>query len=143
MSARTVLPVIAVGWPVQTCQKFGPLVLQICSGWGPGRRRSGPWGERNSCCYISALGQFGVRRKWGKSPGGFGDPPYGSAVGRQKMAEFRAFRSDSERMLHLRARTFAPLTQFGDGVPLRGRFTGCACGAGRAGNLVGNRDVRA
>src|SRR4051794_9668466 len=27
MSARTVLPVIAVGWPVQTCQKFGPLVL--------------------------------------------------------------------------------------------------------------------
>src|SRR4051794_35812659 len=28
MSARTVLPVIAVGWPVQTCQKFGPLVSQ-------------------------------------------------------------------------------------------------------------------
>src|SRR4051794_7228095 len=27
MSTRTVLPVIAVGWPVQTCQKFGPLVL--------------------------------------------------------------------------------------------------------------------
>src|SRR3954471_10216542 len=27
MSARTVPPVIAVGWPVQTCQKFGPLVL--------------------------------------------------------------------------------------------------------------------
>src|SRR4051812_36522352 len=27
MSARTVLPVIAVGWSVQTCQKFGPLVL--------------------------------------------------------------------------------------------------------------------
>jgi hypothetical protein len=26
------------------------------------------------------------------------------------MAEFRAYRSDSERMLHLRARTFAPLT---------------------------------
>src|SRR4051794_21737170 len=26
MLARTVLPVIAVGWPVQTCQKFGPLV---------------------------------------------------------------------------------------------------------------------
>src|SRR4051812_22387476 len=28
MSARTVLPVIAVGWSVQTCQKFGPLVSQ-------------------------------------------------------------------------------------------------------------------
>jgi hypothetical protein len=26
------------------------------------------------------------------------------------MAEFRAIRSDSERMLHLRARIFAPLT---------------------------------
>src|SRR3954453_15964357 len=48
--------------------------------------------------------------KRGKSPGGFGDRPYRSAVGRQKLAEFRAIRSDSERMLHLRARTFAPLT---------------------------------
>jgi hypothetical protein len=48
--------------------------------------------------------------KRGKSPGGFGDRPYRSAVGRQKMAEFRAIRSDSERMLHVRARTFAPLT---------------------------------
>jgi hypothetical protein len=27
------------------------------------------------------------------------------------MAEFRAYRSDCERMLQLRARTFAPLTQ--------------------------------
>jgi len=27
------------------------------------------------------------------------------------MAEFRALRSDFERMLHLRARTFAPFTQ--------------------------------
>src|SRR4051812_2775040 len=33
MSARTVLPVIAVGWPVQTCQKFGPLVLQAWSAY--------------------------------------------------------------------------------------------------------------
>jgi hypothetical protein len=29
------------------------------------------------------------------------------------MAEFRALRSDFERMLHLRARTFAPITQNG------------------------------
>ena len=50
-------------------------------------------------------------RKRGKTPGGFGDRPYRSAVERQKMAEFRAFRSDCERMLHLRARTFAPLTR--------------------------------
>ena len=48
--------------------------------------------------------------KRGKSPGGFGDGPHRSVGECQKMAEFRAYRSDSERMLHLRARTFAPLT---------------------------------
>src|SRR3954451_22516014 len=52
----------------------------------------------------------GIPSKWGKSPGELGDRPRRSAVGRQKMAEFRALRSDFERMLHLRARTFAPLT---------------------------------
>jgi hypothetical protein len=50
-----------------------------------------------------------VSREWGKSPGGFGDRSYRSAAGRQKMAEFHDFRSDFERMLHLRARTFAHL----------------------------------
>src|SRR3954451_14194560 len=35
MSARTVLPVIAVGWPVQTCQKFGPLVSHPPSAFVP------------------------------------------------------------------------------------------------------------
>src|SRR6478609_8833991 len=49
-------------------------------------------------------------RKWGKSPGRFGDRPYRSAIGRQKLAESRARCSDFERMLHLRARTFAPIT---------------------------------
>src|SRR5437660_808660 len=44
--------------------------------------------------------------KWGKSPGEFGDHPYRSVIGRQKMAEFRALRLGFERMLHLRARTF-------------------------------------
>ena len=52
----------------------------------------------------------GVAGKWGKSPGGFGDRPYRFAGGHQKMAEFRAPRSDFEHMLHLRARTFAPFT---------------------------------
>ena len=46
----------------------------------------------------------------GKTPGGFDASLYRSAVLRQKMAEFRASRSDIERMLHLRARTFAPVT---------------------------------
>jgi len=48
--------------------------------------------------------------KRGKSPGGFGNRPYRSAVEGPKMAEFRASHSDFERMLHLRARTFAPVT---------------------------------
>jgi hypothetical protein len=51
-----------------------------------------------------------IKGKRGKSPGRFGSDSYRSAVGCQKMAEFRAIRSDSERMLHLRARAFAPLT---------------------------------
>ena len=42
---------------------------------------------------------------------GSGNRPYRSAVGGQKMAEFRVHRSDCERMLHLRARTFAPNTR--------------------------------
>src|ERR1700759_4001028 len=46
----------------------------------------------------------------GKTPGRFGDRPYRSAFGCQKPAELRALRSDGERMLHLRARTFAPIT---------------------------------
>src|SRR5689334_8010439 len=44
----------------------------------------------------------------GKTPGRFGDRPYRSASGCQKTAELRALRSEGERMLHLRARTFAP-----------------------------------
>ena len=44
----------------------------------------------------------------GKTPGRFGDRPYRSAFGCQKTAELRALRSDGERLLHLRARTFAP-----------------------------------
>jgi hypothetical protein len=61
---------------------------------------------------------FRLRKsKRGKSPGGFGDHPYRSTVGRQKVAEFRAPRSDFERMLHLRARTFAPFT-YGKHNPL-------------------------
>jgi len=48
---------------------------------------------------------------WGKTPGGFGNRPYRSAVEGPKMAEFRVLRSNFERMLHLRARTFAPLTR--------------------------------
>src|SRR3954453_14645196 len=46
----------------------------------------------------------------GKSVGEFGALPYRSTVGRRKMAEFRTRHSDCERMLHLRAHTFAPLT---------------------------------
>jgi len=38
------------------------------------------------------------------------------------MAEFRAYRSAGERMLHLRARTFAPLTK----VSKRGTSVGTA-----------------
>jgi hypothetical protein len=49
-------------------------------------------------------------RNRGKTPGRFGDRPYRSAFGCQQTAELRALRSDGERMLHLRARTFAPLT---------------------------------
>ena len=52
----------------------------------------------------------GMNGNRGKSPGEFGDRPYRSAIGRQKMAEFRAHRSSYERMLHLRARGFAPVT---------------------------------
>src|SRR3954447_21001528 len=46
-------------------------------------------------------------RKWGKSPGEFGDLLYRSVIGRQKMAEFRALRSGFERMLASMA--FMPL----------------------------------
>jgi hypothetical protein len=46
-----------------------------------------------------------------KSVGEFGALPYRSTVGRRKMAEFRTRHSDCERMLHLRAHTFAPLTR--------------------------------
>src|SRR3954465_12085391 len=48
---------------------------------------------------------------WGKSPGGFDARSYRSVVGCQKMAEFRDPRSVYDRMLHLRARTFAPFTR--------------------------------
>jgi hypothetical protein len=48
--------------------------------------------------------------KRGKSVGGFGARQHRSAVGCQKMAESRAPRSDCERMLHLRAHTFASVT---------------------------------
>ncbi|MFL5289456.1 MAG: hypothetical protein ACJ8AW_53000, partial [Rhodopila sp.] len=63
--------------------------------------------KNRACCFHE--NDWG---KWGKSPGELGDRPRRSAVGRQKMAEFRALRSDFERMLHLRARTFAPLTDW-------------------------------
>src|SRR3954454_2315182 len=43
MSARTVLPVIAVGWSVQTCQKFGPLVLQQNGNCPGSSAKSGLW----------------------------------------------------------------------------------------------------
>src|SRR3954463_10268602 len=56
---------------------------------------------------FAPLTQF---RKRGKSVGEFGALPYRSTVGRRKMAEFRTRHSDCERMLHLRAHTFAPLT---------------------------------
>jgi hypothetical protein len=46
------------------------------------------------------------------------------------MAEFRAIRSDSERMLHLRARTFAPVTIKGK----RGKSVGAA--ADQAGRVL-------
>src|SRR5690242_18103007 len=61
----------------------------------------------------SVAGFVGIRKlsKWGKSPGGFGDGLHRSVDECQKMAEFRAYRSAGERMLHLRARTFAPLTK--------------------------------
>ena len=55
---------------------------------------------------------MGEAGKWGKSPGGFGDGLHRSVGECQKMAEFRAYRSAGERMLHLRARTFAPLTAY-------------------------------
>src|SRR5205807_1624717 len=56
----------------------------------------------------------------GKTPGGFGNRPYRSAVEGPKMAEFRASHSDFERMLHLRARTFAPVTHFWDCLEIGG-----------------------
>src|SRR5690348_7330638 len=59
--------------------------------------------------HVSRIGA-GTDRKWGKSPGGFGDGLHRSVGECQKMAEFRAYRSAGERMLHLRARTFALLT---------------------------------
>src|SRR5690242_7409128 len=65
---------------------------------------------------LSCLVAYAFRRKWGKSPGGFGDGLHRSVGECQKMAEFRAYRSAGERMLHLRARTFAPLT-FRPGKP--------------------------
>src|SRR4051794_4826811 len=82
--------------------------------------RSGSWTamlRKRHAAAISDIHQLdqwiaGFLCKRGKSPGGFGARPYRSAVGYQKMAEFHAPRSDCERMLHLRARTFAPLTIF-------------------------------
>src|SRR3954464_679770 len=49
MSARIVLPVIAVGWPVQTCQKFGPLVLLNLFGVGS---RSAPIGALERTKFV-------------------------------------------------------------------------------------------
>src|SRR5689334_20949131 len=47
------------------------------------------------CFVVQVLSTF--LGKWGKSPGRFGARPYRSAGECQKMAEFRAYRSDSER----------------------------------------------
>jgi hypothetical protein len=66
----------------------------------------------------------------GKTPGRFDAGPNRFVVGRQKMAESRAYRSDFERMLHLRARTFAPLTL----IRKRGKSVGTA--ADQAGRLL-------
>src|SRR3954454_24169528 len=74
-------------------------------GWRAARRTGCRWS-----CTILVQHKEHSWRKWGKSPGGFDDRPYRSASGRQKMAEIRALCSDLKRMLHLRARTFAPLT---------------------------------
>ena len=51
--------------------------------------------------------------KRGKSPSGFGNGPYVAQPNAKKTAGFRAFRSDCERMLRLRAQTFAPLIPSG------------------------------
>src|SRR3954468_12583906 len=72
-----------------------------------------PRSERERMLHRRARGFAPITksRKRGKSPGGFDASPYRSVVGCQEMAEFRASCSDHERMLHLRARTFAPLSQ--------------------------------
>src|SRR6476620_2617452 len=80
------------------------------------RRRQVIGLRQNGVSYAAIAAQVGLSQtgvfdsKWGKSPGRFGDRPYRSAIGRQKLAESRARCSDFERMLHLRARTFAPIT---------------------------------
>ena len=79
--------------------------------------------EKPATAAVNGLGSKSLNRyiiqvlntflgKRGKTPGRFGDRPYRSAFGCQKTAELRALRSDGERMLHLRARTFAPITNF-------------------------------
>src|SRR6476659_8844823 len=74
--------------------------------------------RRRRCLVSGEIMEFldfsPVSRNRGKTPGRFGDRPYRSAFGYQKTAEFRALRSDGERMLHLRARTFAPITLAGN-----------------------------
>src|SRR3954447_22111327 len=71
MSARTVLHVIAVGWSVQTCQKFGPLVLSET--WP-----MGAWEVGQQCRNADGGGRVLV-------PFGFGFCAPDKAVGRRTL----------------------------------------------------------